>query len=270
MPASNQCGTDCKFFGQFKHSAAKHPEAEIGEEDLRVFACLCPGLNSMGIHSTNLEECSSCRSYEPLIFPGFDLVTAITTAPRGCAKCVPAGGYLEATVKSAVAAGMGVRRISSDDDKTWGPFGNLYVAATTLYIDYPHASAYGIFQDDVRFDPITLAAYMELVEPGKSPPRIVSLYRPPDLGDMQEHSWQQHNRGWLSPGACAYIFSPEGIRDLLTDPVVLAHRRIGPNNGWRDSDGVVGVWAAKHGGIWYPRQTLAKHVGAVSTIKREE
>jgi hypothetical protein len=67
------------------------------------------------------------------------------------------------------------------------------------------------------------------------------------------------------------VFSDWGLRSLLTDPVVLWHRRRGPTGGFRGTDSVVGAWAERiNKPIWHwaGPEPLATHEGQHSTIDR--
>jgi hypothetical protein len=274
----SQVGTDCRYFGRWLQTLEGH----------RTFACHCPALNEPECPgATSLVSCATCSHHSPLVFPQFEIVSGFTTSPR------PGGvSYLDKAWLSAHAAGLNPRELWADHGREFGPFGSFYMVATLLALKHPHASAYGIFQDDVRFageiaptvadsiecTPAALACVKDwfafrgrLPLQPIPPPRVMTLYHAPWLDEMKARptfDWNQTATGWNSPGACAYAFSPEGLRDFLTDPVVLAHRRQGPGGGWRDIDAVVGVWAEKFGGIWFYREPMAFHIGEVSTIER--
>jgi hypothetical protein len=264
------------------------------------FECLSPKLAehlNPGQHlpiATNLVGCQSCQFYEPLVFPKFEwAIGGITTQKRR--------PYFGETVTSMSKAGFGTGWWFSDppaphsDEKfRLGPFGNFYQAATRLYLMFPNATAYMICQDDIKLHPDAKKAveriYTERMYKGKQDfPPVVSLYTAPELEKFTQvnkshapqvwgliydewrivyDEWRIVNEGHESPGACCYVFSAIGLRDLLTDPVVLAHKRSA--NGWRDIDGCVGVWATKWGGIWHHVTPLCEHIGVVSSIDRSE
>lgn len=268
-----QIGTDCVHFGQYIRTdfGWRQQDGKITDQrNLQMFECAKHG-------PISLERCRNCPDHTRLRFPAWEWAVAITTTPGRDQYLVDTCLALETawpanhrgpllTFDDALALGP--------DKQTLGPFGNFYRAATEMYLRQPHATAYLFLQDDVILDPES-RTIVEALGTDTGPWAVLSLYTAPELSHRVHEApmrlikdngrWRQLDAGWASPGACAYVFSDWGLRDFLTDPVVLAHRRIGPGNGWRCLDSVVGVWAAKHGGIFHHVPPLAKHIGAVST-----
>jgi hypothetical protein len=147
-----------------------------------------------------------------------------------------------------------------------GAWPNFYLGLTELLLRDPEADAYLMVQDDVEFfDGVRLRDYLEsILWPGDRP-GPVSLYSC-QVAAARESGWTFHESPWFL-GAHAFVF-PGGIaRAFLVDPVVLAHRRNGPNEGLANIDTVVGEWASRHATpIGFPTPSLCRHVGHASTL----
>ena len=254
-------GTECFRFGPYKGQ-------DYNRLDQQWFDCTLHG-------ATTLERCRACPDHKRLDFPKFELAAGITTAERpGKVNYLDGTGFSLANSFHLI---NGTVLIGNDDDKRLGPFGMFYLVATELYIRHPHASAYLISQDDVTYNRFS-GEIVAALGADTSRWAVLSLYTAPELSEAVQQAkpkdgmgnWRQIDKGWNSPGACAYVFSDWALRDFLTDPVVLWHRRFGPTNGWRGLDSVVGVFAARFAGIWHHTPPLAHHVGVVSTITRED
>jgi len=225
------------------------------EKGERVIECSRHG-------ETTLRNCASCADFLPLPpMKEFTWAVAVTTCPRPNGK-----DYLPETLASLAEAGWFCPDVFTDSHKSLGAFGNFYVAMTTLAMRFPQASAYLYCQDDVRFDKDTRTCCTSILSEPKTRRtlHVLSLYWPG--GRLMDHEIgvsTQRDNGWNSPGACCYAFSAWGLRDLLSDPIVLRHR-------WRGHsaaiDGCVGEWASKYGGIWHHDPPLSEHTGEVSAI----
>ena len=226
-----------------------------------------------GIDLSGVTGCSGCPDAKPLEFPEFELACGMTHTPTG--------DRIELFNRSRSglrAAGLWGERIliSCDPLGRLGPFGNFYLLATSMFLRWPNATAYLIAQDDLQVHPEARAAVQSAWRHGQRHWAVLSLYTPPEIAERNqpvsgnEAGWYVDRAGWDSPGACCYVFSDWGLRSLLTDPVVLWHRRRGPTGGFRGTDSVVGAWAAEHGGIWHwaGPEPLVRHIGQVSTIDR--
>ena len=212
-----------------------------------------PGFACSLLGATTLDECRTCEQFQkhPEVKP-WNWAVAITTAPR------PGGvqrRYLAETQQALRAAGWN-RWIVQEDNESLGPFANFYIAMTRLAMSQPHARAYMYLQDDAPLEIGARAMLQRELWPQNC--AVAALYsphyEPVDAGAV----WSRADTGWDSPGACCYVFSPWGLRDLLGDPIVLRHRLRGHIAA---IDGCVGAWASRHGGIWRRRPPLARHIG---------
>lgn len=233
-------GIDCVSLKQYQ-----------GCDKTRVFGCAIHG-------RTTLEACQTCtehRSY--FAYPDFEIAGVIQTTPHR-------QQYFKQAFRSLLhVCDHAEQEIDSPPS---GAFPAFVMAMTRLFYRHPHASAYLYLQDDTVLKQDTAKI---LANELPSVYAVASLYNPPDLPHFNtDVKWQQVDNGWNSPGACCYVFSPEGIRSLLRDPYLQWHRLRGATGGMRGIDSVVGVWAAQHGGIWYRRKALAKHLGVISSIDR--
>lgn len=208
-----------------------------------------------------MDNCRHCQQFKPLAFETIEYAVGITTVPERRQA-------LFALKHQLRSRGFGDNPvISIDTNLELGPFGNFYLVATELYLRFPHASAYLICQDDIAVRAGAKGDLDRAAASGRSW-AVLSLYTAPELENlgkpasaMPANGWRIIDRGWQSPGACAYLFSDWGLRDLLSDQIVLAHRRLGPSAGARCLDSVIGVWASKHGGILHHDPPLAVHLG---------
>ena len=206
-------GIECWSFGQI-----------CGVRDgEHVFRCSKHG-------ETSLLSCASCADFSPLI-------PLLESRIAGVMQTVPGRKYFRDTVY-AFRDTVDDHCTVVDDDRL-GAFPTFVVAMTTVAQRFPHASAYLYLQDDTMLSDGTWAV---LRDEWQGWP-VCSLYNPPGLS--VGHGWQQIDNGWQSPGACCYVFSPAALRDLLSWEYLHWHRRMGPNNGTRDIDAVVGAWASK-------------------------
>lgn len=230
---------ECKSLGKF----------EYADRGRRVFHCSQYGL-------TDELKCQGCQMFAPFpSFPDVEIAGVIQSAPHRLQ-------YFQRSLKSIMRACDHVEQ-EIDCGQT-GAFPTFVRALTKLYFSHPHASYYLYLQDDTVITGNVASRIFELPK-GFA---VASLYNPPTIKGWGEKKWKQVNNGWDSPGACCYLFSPMGIRSILSDPYLQWHRRFGPVGGLRAIDGVVGVWASQHGGIWYRWNPLAKHLGEISAIER--
>lgn len=200
----------------------------------------------------------------------------VTTAPRKSPT-------LESCLQSLSLAGWDSPRLFSEPfaskskifsnypfsmrSTTLGVFPNWYLGLTELYLRMPHADAYLMFQDDalVARD---ARAYLENTLWPAAEVGVVSLYCPSREHVRDLTGFREINRGWAAWGAVAYIFSNPGVRQFLSDPVVLNHRHHGPSDGVRNIDPVVGSWCQRNQLPYFVHiPTLVQHIGATSTIK---
>jgi hypothetical protein len=252
-----QLGTDCKHFGEYL-SGPHAPESH------RYFKCNSPKMAELlpgAPVCTNLVACSTCKHHERLVFPQWEWAVGMQSSTREL-------DYAERTLEGIFNNKLSVKHYF--DSPRLGPFGRFMVSMLDLYMTAPFASAYMYIQDDVELAP-NARETVEQMSPSVLPP-VLSLYTAPEYSgkrcEQMAPGWIRYNEGHESPGACCYVFSQPGLLSLLTDPVVLWHKRYGPSQGWRDIDGCVGIWARQHGGIWHHVPPLATHIGNVSSIER--
>jgi hypothetical protein len=239
---ARKSGIECAHFGHWIHG--------------QTFDCSKVG-------ETTESQCLSCPHHTPLVLE-FTFAAGITTAPRQGKY-----PYLDKVLDAYEKSGFPQPRLYDDADKSLGAWGNFHRAALDLHLRFPHASAYLILQDDTLLAEGSADAVKSFFGVCYEF-SIASLYIPPSprgITTSTAAGWRRIDRGWNSPGACAYVFAGWALRDLLCYPPAYWHRRFGPTGGSRGTDSVVGMWAGKFGGIWYPAVPLAEHVGEVSAWK---
>ena len=151
-------------------------------------------------------------------------------------------------------------------DKTLGAFPNWYLSLTEMYLKSPHADAYLICQDDVLISHQT-RPYLENCLWPATEVGVISLYCPSHEHREEIQGFISITPGWDAWGALAYVFSNPGLREFLSDRIVLNHRHHGPDKGLRNIDSVVGSWCKRrHLPYFVHIPTLAQHIGDTSTI----
>lgn len=151
-------------------------------------------------------------------------------------------------------------------DQTLGAFPNWYLGLTELYLDNPHADAYLICQDDIVMIRDTRQYLEECLWPATEI-GVVSLYCPSHDHRDDASGFLKVKSGWNTWGALAYIFSNPGVREFLSDLIVLNHRHHGPHQGLRNIDSIVGSWCERRQLPYFVHvPTLTQHIGRSSTI----
>jgi hypothetical protein len=230
-----------------------HEHATVGDGSIMRFYC-----RKLDARVT-LGYCGRCPHFQPLKDGDGPVVVGITTSPRDPPT-------IQETTEALAKAGFKTSPVLVCDDRDLGarqgPFGAFYSLMTQLAMRFPHTGAYLYCQDDVLVSPKVRDWLKSLKIPLNAAVWIASFYRPHAYRGL---SGGQINEGYAgSQGACTYLFSPAALRDLLSDPWVLRWRWRG-EDGWRRIDQVVGAWASKFGGIIYPPESLAEHIGKVSS-----
>lgn len=253
----------------------------LGCDDQGYHCALHGRLQNLRRHGEGLRGCRDCQDFKALEFPELQIAAAITTVSGNPARTE----LLEQTHQALTAsqiANLGITVNYDSPNDPMGPFGNFLVLACYLAVRFPHASAYLISQDDTTVTEHARGAIETAWRESKNSFPVLSLWTDPSIKDAFVKSdpacgpihdratgWWRHRGGWTSPGACCYVFSDWGLRDLIQSPTVWWHRRLGPTGGFRGTDSVVGAWARRWGGIWhYGGTTLANHNGHVSTLER--
>lgn len=237
-----QKGPICVHFGEF-----------CGMGTDRTFRCA-------KFETTTERHCETCSHHQP--YPTGDKVTISTVVSSVPCREKMRNELLEHNEDFFDSDPLFVY----EDPEMRGAFSGFYRSLTELFMCYPHRSVFVYLQDDTLLAADARDSLLWLFETKK--PKVASLYNPPDFIPKRDHDgWEKHDYGWNTCGACALAFSRDGLFDLLTDPVVLRHRVAGPNRGIAAVDSVVGVWAAKFGGIYYHTEGLAYHVGQRSTLR---
>ena len=150
---------------------------------------------------------------------------------------------------------------------TLGAFPNWYLGLSELYLRSPHADAFLMCQDDGLFAH-RVRDYLEATLWPAAEVGVVSLYCPSHEHVEDFTGYQAVDRGPLAWGAVAYVFSNPGVRNFLSDQIVLNHRHHGPAEGRRNIDPVVGSWCQRSGLPYFIHvPSLTQHIGTTSTIK---
>lgn len=202
----------------------------------------------------------------------------VTTAPRR----IPT---VDQTLESLAQAGWNAPRLfvepcespsplfenypASYRVQTLGAFPNWYLGLSELYLCEPHADAYLMCQDDGLFA-YGLREYLEETLWPSSPVGVVSLYCPCHEHMEDVVGYSEIDRGWQAWGAVAYVFSNPGLRELLSDSMVLNHRHHGPDEGLKNIDSIVGSWCQRRQLPYFVHvPTLVQHIGKTSTIRKK-
>jgi hypothetical protein len=141
-----------------------------------------------------------------------------------------------------------------------GAWPNFYLALAELLMRDPEADAYMLVEDDaVFFDREDLRAYLEeLLWPAEAV-GAVSLYCS-SVYTQAEPGWKVFSGPWVW-GALAFVFPREAVRQLVGDPLIIAHRG-GRDCGLADTDALIGRWSAARGlPIYFPTPSLVQHIG---------
>ena len=153
-------------------------------------------------------------------------------------------------------------------DQTLGAFPNWYLGLTELYLETPHADAYLICQDDAIFAEQARQYLDECLWPTREI-GVISLYCSSHDHRNSAQGFYSIIPGWNAWGALAYVFSNPGLREFLSDRIVLNHRHHGPAEGLRNIDSVVGSWCERRQLPYFIHSpTLTQHIGTTSTIWR--
>jgi hypothetical protein len=151
-------------------------------------------------------------------------------------------------------------------DVQLGAFPNWLLGLAELVLREPHADAYLICQDDAVFCR-GLPAYLEQAFWPAERLGVVSLYCPSHVGKGQLPGFHPFDGGWDTWGAQAFVFPPASARAFLTDPISYEHRCVGPNNGLRNIDSIVGQWCREAQRPFFIHvPSLAQHIGETSTL----
>lgn len=199
----------------------------------------------------------------------------ITTAPRRlptlacCLDALIGSGWKAPTLFVDSSTDLpprfaGLSRTTHDPKV--GAWPNYYLALTELTLRSPEADAYMILQDDaLLIHHPGLRNYLETMLWPCDGPGIVSLYCATDYAKA-DPGWHELPPPWFW-GALAFLFSPDAARRFLVDPMVLSHRRRGPEGGLAGIDVLIGMFAQRNEiPIYYPSPSLVQHIGQVSTL----
>ena len=128
------------------------------------------------------------------------------------------------------------------------------------------SDAYLMLQDDVLLA-ANLRGYLERTLWPRREVGLVSLYTPSHYSAGKSNGYHEQPCGWNAWGALAYVFPNPAARALLSDPLVVNHRRHGPADGSRNIDSVVGLWRQRRRLPYIVHvPSLAQHIGETSTL----
>ncbi|HVA47660.1 MAG TPA: hypothetical protein VNH11_14920 [Pirellulales bacterium] len=199
----------------------------------------------------------------------------MTTAPR-------ARPTLERSLSSLIAAGWNQPRLFAEPhtsvpanlselavtwrDRKLGAFPNWYLGLSELFLREPLADAYLMCQDDAIFAE-GARDYLEQDLWPAADVGVVSIYTPTHWSRGAPRGFHVETHGWASWGALAYVFPNKSLRALLAHPLLIEHRRLGPGDGLRNIDSVVGAWCqAAELPYFVHVPSLVQHIGETSTI----
>jgi hypothetical protein len=96
---------------------------------------------------------------------------------------------------------------------------------------------------------------------------VVSVFCASHVGKGQPSGFCVANLGWDAWGAQAYIFPPASARAFLANPIGYEHRCVGPGQGLRNIDSIVGQWCLDQKLPYFVHvPSLAQHIGETSTL----
>lgn len=193
----------------------------------------------------------------------------LTTVPERCEDLLPA------TIESLVATGFPAPTIFMDGPceglyklpmqvvnfhPKVGHLSNWMTALFHLYITNPKADRYAIFEDDF----ITCSNLREYLDSQELPLKVYWNLLTHDVNLAKagpDEGWHESNQ--KGKGAVALVFSPQAVRDLLTN-IDFVNRQKGRANS---ADGTV-IDLLKPMGYkeWIHNPSLVQHVGLVSSL----
>ena len=95
----------------------------------------------------------------------------------------------------------------------------------------------------------------------------VSIYCPGHYAAGRRPGFYVEDRGWGTVAAVALVFPNPAARLLVGSSLPVSHRYLGPRNGSKNIDSLVGTWC-RHAGrpffVFTP--SLGEHVGHASTL----
>lgn len=243
----------------------QHPQVHLQAGSLTAEICgLCRLRETKGLHQRRRRRHPGVRHW----------AVGLTTAPRK-------NSTLAATLQSLAQAGWPDVRIFAEPgvllclehsagvtqrDEPLGAFPNFYLGLAELIMREPRADAYLMVQDDVLFARGLRDYFEETLWPRPSV-GVISAYCPSHYSHRRSSGYRIVSHGWHTWGAQAYVFPSASARRLISDLQVVDHRRIGPAEGLRNVDSVVGAWCLRRGLPYYVHiPSLAQHVGHTSTL----
>ena len=263
---------ECWFLGN--QIGTRQCKSCPGRIHVKVFECIHPAHDS-----TTITECLRCADYELRLTRGsvVNWAVGVTTAPR----TVPT---VSRTLESLSSAGWQSPRIFAEPgspldavpragiypvtrrESALGAWPNWFLGLSELYQRNPLADAYLMVQDDVVFCR-NVRGYLESALWPSDRVAAISLYYPHPDGAWENglHFRELSCKDGL-PGALAIIFPNLAARMLLSDPLVLIHRRRG-SRGLKLIDVVVGTWAHRSRlPVLAAAPSLCQHIGETSTL----
>lgn len=242
-----------------------------GNVQIKVYSC------EHSMHDeTTIAGCKLCYDHEPVLRRGGvrRWAVGVVTAPREQPT-------LERTLTSLSQAGWDRARLFVEPgsplpviaasyaktvrDERLGAWPNWWLGLVELMQRDPDADAYVMLEDDVDLRP-GLRQWLENELWPEAKVGVVSLFCAARFGGP-ESGWRKIDAGWSFAGAQALVFPPAAARRFVAHPTPMNHRRTGRDQGQRDTDGIVGLWAQREGlPLYVFRPSLADHVGEHSTL----
>jgi hypothetical protein len=159
-----------------------------------------------------------------------------------------------------------------------GPFSNWYSALTELYLQWPRANLYALFQDDVLF-PENLKEYLEKYIEARVDKTGFYLncycHRQGVMlaEEINEKGWIPSNDIKSRPnnpkgrGALALVFPNDTVQRLLTSEYLVQYRKAPDVRGWKGIDGAI-ICAMEKIGYkeYFHYPGLCEHIGTDSAI----